>query len=244
MAEITLLLAFAAGLVSFLSPCVLPLIPAFLTYLAGSAAKVAEKDAASARGAIFLSSVFFVLGFSVVFSLLGVLLQGVLSVIAYDLRTYLGYAGGSFIIFFGLLLTGLVKVDFLQREHKFTVKRTSHQYLTSFLFGAAFAVGWTPCVGAVLGGVLTLAATQPQTALPLMMAYSLGLGLPFLFSGLFLSRLTGFIRYLAPYLKTLNVLFGIVLIVLGILVFTNNLNAVANWFPFALGNAQDLLSGK
>ncbi len=242
MAEITIWLALAAGLVSFLSPCVLPLIPAFLTYLAGSSGASAKDHPDQARGAIFLSSIFFVLGFSVVFSLLGVLLQGVLSSVAYDLRTYLSYAGGLFIIFFGLLLTGLLKVDFLQQEHKFAVHKTKHQHLTSFLFGAAFAVGWTPCVGAVLGGVLTLAVTQPEAALPLMLAYSLGLGIPFLLAGLFLSRLSGFIVKINPYLKTLNLVFGILLIILGILVFTNNLNVVANWFPFALGSAEDMLS--
>ncbi len=240
MADITIGLAFVAGLISFLSPCVLPLIPAFLTYLAGNAAKSGD-DASKARQAVFLSSVFFVLGFSVVFSLLGVLLQGILSSIAYDLRTYLGYLGGLFIIFFGLLLTGLLKVDFLQQEHKFAVHKTQHQHLTSFLFGAAFAVGWTPCVGAVLGGVLTLAVTQPEAALPLMLAYSLGLGLPFLLAGLFLSRLSGVITKIGPYLKTLNVVFGVLLIILGILVFTNNLNVVANWFPFALGTAEDMM---
>lgn len=243
MADITVLLAFAAGLVSFLSPCVLPLIPAFLTYLAGSASKQTENDVSKTRGAIFLSSVFFVLGFSFVFSLLGVLLQGVLSSVAYDLRTYLGYVGGAFIIFFGLLLTGLVKVDFLQQEHKFAVHTTKHQHLTSFLFGAAFAVGWTPCVGAVLGGVLTLAVTQPEAAFPLMLAYSLGLGLPFLAAGLFVSRLSGFIQHVCPWLKYLNIVFGILMIILGILVFTNNLNVVANWFPFALGTAGDMIGG-
>lgn len=241
MAEITLVLAFAAGIISFLSPCVLPLIPAFLTYLAGSSTKEIQKNASQAKTRIFLSSVFFVLGFSVVFSVLGVLLQSVLSSIAFDLRTYLGYVGGLFIIFFGLLLTGLIKVDFLQKEHKLRVQKTGHQYLTSFLFGAAFAVGWTPCVGAVLGGVLTLAVTQPDAALPLMLAYSLGLGLPFLLGGLFLSRLTGFIQKIGPHLKTLNIVFGILLIVLGILVFTNTLNLVANLFP-ALGLAESIMA--
>ncbi|MBI4360489.1 sulfite exporter TauE/SafE family protein [Candidatus Micrarchaeota archaeon] len=240
MAEVTLLLAFAAGLISFLSPCVLPLIPAFLTYLAGSSSNELQKNPSQAKKKIFFSSVFFVLGFSVVFSLLGVLLQSVLSGVAFDLRTYLGYLGGAFIIFFGLTLTGLIQIDFLQKDHKFDVQKTRHSYPTSFLFGAAFAVGWTPCVGAVLGSVLTLAATQPQTALPLMLAYSLGLGIPFLAAGLFLSRLTGFIQKISPHLKTLNIVFGMLLIVLGILVFTNTLNVVANWFP-ALGLAESLM---
>ena len=104
MAEITLAFSFIAGIVSFLSPCVLPLVPAFLTFLAGTTLEEAKADFERARVKIFLSSVFFVLGFSIVFSLLGVLLQSVLSSVAYDVRTYLGYVGGILIIFFGLVL--------------------------------------------------------------------------------------------------------------------------------------------
>jgi len=129
---------------------------------------------------VFFSSLFFVLGFSVVFSLVGVLLQSVLSNSAYTVQTWLGRIGGVIIILFGLFLLGLINPEFLQKEHKFKVKRTfkSH-YLTSFVFGAAFAVGWTPCVSAALGAILALAATQSSSALILLMAYTLGLGIPF-----------------------------------------------------------------
>ncbi|HLD75456.1 MAG TPA: cytochrome c biogenesis protein CcdA, partial [Candidatus Norongarragalinales archaeon] len=219
-------LAFLAGLFSFLSPCVLPLVPAFLTFLAGTSASKTPS-----RRRIFLSSLFFVLGFSLVFSLLGVLLQSVLSGAAYEIRTYLGYLGGAFIILFGLLLMGLIRIDVLESEHKLKAPKTPFSFLTAFLFGASFAVGWTPCVGPVLGSVLTLAATQPSGAFFLMAAYSLGLGLPFLMAGIFLGRAKGFLSSLSPHLKWLNVFFGIVLIVLGILVFTNKLSAVANLFP-------------
>ncbi|MEK7255324.1 MAG: cytochrome c biogenesis protein CcdA, partial [Bacteroidota bacterium] len=167
MAEVTLIVAFVAGLLSFLSPCVLPLVPAFTTFKAGTSFKEIEQNVPGIRLRIFLSSVMFVLGFSVVFSILGVLLQGVLSNVAYDVRTYLNYLGGAIIIFFGLFLMGLVKIDFLQKEHKLDVRGAAKfRYLGSFVFGAAFAVGWTPCVGAVLGGVLTLAATRPEHAFP------------------------------------------------------------------------------
>ena len=231
MAEITLLVAFLAGLVSFLSPCVLPLIPAYLTFLAGTSLKEVEENSPKVRFRIFLSSIFFVLGFSVVFSVIGVLLQGVLASIAYDLKNWLGYIGGIIIIFFGLMLIGLIKIDALQAEHKLKIPRTKYAYVTSFLFGAAFAVGWTPCVGAVLGGVLTLAVTQPTAAFPLMVAYSLGLGMPFLLVGAFTAQSTGVINALSPHLKWLNVIFGIILIILGILVFTNTLGYIANFFP-------------
>lgn len=184
-----------------------------------------------ARVKIIVSSLFFVLGFSVLFSVLGVLLQSVLSSVAYDARNILGYIAGIMIILFGLLMTGLLKIDFLQREHKIKIKQGKHQYLNSFLFGGAFAVGWTPCVGAVLGAVLTLAVTNPAIALPMMLAYSLGLGLPFIIAAIFISRTTGFIEKLSPYLKTINLVFGLILVVLGILIFTNSLSAIANLLP-------------
>jgi cytochrome c-type biogenesis protein len=229
MSEVTLAIAFAAGLISFLSPCVLPLIPAYLTFLAGSTFKEVEENVPGSRLRIFLASVFFVLGFSVVFSILGVLLQSVLSSVAFDARNILAQIGGIIIIFFGLVLLGAIKIPALQAEHKLKVKATKTPYLTSFLFGAAFAVGWTPCVGAILGGVLTLAVTQPALAFPLMLAYSLGLGLPFLLVGAFVSRSTGVIKAISPHLKWLNIVFGIILIILGILVFTNTLSLVANF---------------
>ncbi|HLC36075.1 MAG TPA: cytochrome c biogenesis protein CcdA [archaeon] len=235
MAEITLIIAFFAGLISFLSPCVLPLIPAYLTFLAGTSAEELKKSNAAIRTRIFLNTVFFVLGFSLIFSLVGVILQQPsIQSIAFDVQIYLGYIGGSLIIFFGLILMGLIKIPYLQSTHKLNVSRIRFKYLSSFIFGAAFAVGWTPCVGAVLGGVLTLAITVPGAALPLMLSYSLGLGVPFLLTGLFISRAQGAIKWILPHLKFLNLFFGAVLVLLGILVFTGNLPLIAN-LEFAAG---------
>ncbi len=228
MADITLPLAFIAGLVSFLSPCVLPLIPAFLTFIAGTTLQQGKVITNDERMKIIIASFFFVLGFSSVFAILGVLLQSVLEAYAYDVRNYLGYIGGIVIIFFGLVMLGVIKIGVLEQEHKLRVKETRYSFLTAFLFGAAFAVGWTPCVGAVLGAVLTLAITNPATAFPLMLAYALGLGIPFLLVGIFISQAQGVINYLAPHLKTLNLVFGVMLVLMGILVFTGNLVVVAN----------------
>ena len=151
---------------------------------------------------IFLASVFFVLGFSVIFSIVGVLLQSVLSEAAPTLQTWLGRIGGVIIIAFGLYLLGLLRIKFLEKEHKLQVKKKfQSMYLTSFIFGAAFAVGWTPCVGAVLGAILTLAVVQPGTAFFLMMAYSLGLGIPFLLVGLFTSQAQQLINRAGKWIK-------------------------------------------
>lgn len=188
----------------------------------------------SARLRIFLNTVFFVLGFSVVFSLLGVLLNSVFSSISYDLRIWVSYIGGAIIILFGLYLVGLLKIGFLEREHKLKSKKFSISYVTSFVFGATFAAGWSPCVGAILGAILTLAATDPSIAFGLLFAYSLGLGVPFLLAGLFISQTTSLIEKFSPYLKYFNLIAGILLIILGILVFTDNLAQISNFF-FASG---------
>ena len=229
MATLTLFFAFIAGLVSFLSPCVLPLIPAYMTFLAKTSIDEVEKNSSNARSKIFLSSVFFVLGFSVVFSIVGVLLQSVLSNIAYDVQVYLGYFGGIILILFGLMLLGLFRISFLERDHKILLVNMNPSYFSSFIFGAAFAVGWTPCVGAILGGILTLAITDPAGAFPLMLSYSLGLGIPFLLVGLFISHSASFIKKIGPYLKWLNIIFAVILIILGILVFTGKLSSIANF---------------
>ena len=179
---------------------------------------------------IFLNSVFFVLGFSIIFSLVGVLLQSVLAGISYDVQKWLGYIGGSIIIIFGIYLLGLLKIPFLEKEHKLKVKRKfRYSYITSFVFGSAFAVGWTPCVGVILGAILTLAVTSPGTAFPLMLSYSLGLGIPFLLVGLFTEKASKAIEKAGPWLKYVNYVFGVILIILGILVFTNQLSRIASF---------------
>ncbi len=178
---------------------------------------------------IFVNSVFFVLGFSIIFSLVGVLLQSVLSSVSFEVQQWLGRIGGTIIILFGIYLLGLLKIPFLEREHKLLVKRKfKSSYATSFVFGSAFAVGWTPCVGAILGAVLTLAITQPTSAFFLLLAYSLGLGIPFLLVGLFTNQAQRFITKAGNWLRYANYVFGVVLIAIGVLVFTNQLGKVAN----------------
>lgn len=161
MTESLLVGAFLGGLVSFLAPCVLPIIPGFLAYLAGSS----TADIGSKRKEIFINSVFFVLGFGVVFASLGVLLNTILESVAYDVQIWLSRIGGVMIIFFGLYLVGLIRIPFLEKDYKLEVKiKFKSRYATSFLFGLAFAAGWTPCVGPALGVILGLAATQPGSA--------------------------------------------------------------------------------
>ena len=226
MAEVSLTIAFIAGVVSFLSPCVLPIIPGFLAYLAGGATTEAKPN----RWEIFLNSVFFVLGFSLIFAALGVLLNTILSSIAYDVSLWLSRIGGVIIIIFGLYLAKLIKIPWLDRDHKIAVKsKGKSRYVTSFLFGLRFAAGWTPCVGAALGAILALAATQPGAAFNLLFAYALGLGLPFLVIGLFTTQATRLISRFGKALSYVNIAFGVILVILGILVFTQSLNLIASF---------------
>src|SRR3989338_2904843 len=153
MVEISIIVAFIAGFVSFVSPCILPIIPGFLAYLSGTSSN--DKNA---RMKMFLNSAAFVLGFSVVFALLGVLLNTVLERVSYSVQQWLSRIGGAIIILFALYILGLIRISFLERDHKIAVKKKfSITYITSFVFGAAFAVGWTPCVSAILGSILSLA---------------------------------------------------------------------------------------
>ena len=226
MTEGLLIGAFLGGLVSFLAPCVLPIIPGFLAYLAGAS----TMEAGAKRKDIFVNSIFFVLGFSVVFALLGVLLNTLLENIAYDVQLWLSRIGGVMIIFFGLFLLGLIRIRFLEREYKFGIKtRFRSRYVTSFLFGLAFAAGWTPCVGPALGVILGLAATQPGSAFVLLLTYALGLGIPFLIVGAFTGQAAEFINRHARGLTYLNIVFGIILLALGVLIFTQKLSLIANF---------------
>jgi len=228
MLNIPIFIAFFAGIVSFLSPCILPIIPGFLAYLGGATSE--NVTGSKERWGIFLNSLFFVIGFSIVFAVLGVLLNGALAHAAYAVQTWLSWIGGAVIIFFGLYLMGFFRIGFLEYEHKLNPKIQFHsRYLTSLLFGFAFAAGWTPCVGPVLGGILGLAASAPGQAFPLLLSYALGLGVPFLVVGAFVAQAARWINKYATVLHYVTLVFGAVLVILGILVFTQDLTLVANF---------------
>jgi cytochrome c-type biogenesis protein len=266
--EINVVVSALAGAGSFFSPCILPILPAFISYLSGttlhevqnsnnnnnnnsntnattsggSAAAAAAAAATvkqsltvkrSTRLNIFLNTVYFVLGFSLVFAVLGVILNSVLVTVGIGFQSALQSIGGVVIILFGAYLILSTKLRRLNFEKKMTkLPRFKTSYITSFVFGAAFAAGWTPCVGPILGSTFTLAATAPGAAYNSLLAYSLGLGIPFLITGAFFSQATGLIRRMVKYLKYFNPIMGAVLIILGILVFTNQLALLGN-FPLA-----------
>lgn len=235
MAEITIAVAALAGLGSFLAPCILPVIPAFLAYISGTTITDLQRTKGSmnmltTRLNIFLNTVFFVLGFSVMFSVFGIILNSVLASSATNLTSSFNQVGGLIIIGFGgfmLLSTRIGKLNF-EKKIIPTVGKTS--YPLSFVFGLAFATCWTPCIGPILGSILTLAATTPSQSFTLLLAYSLGLGIPFILMGVFFSRMTRFVRALSKHLKYYSVIMGLLIILLGVLVLTNQLATVAS-FP-------------
>ena len=234
MSEITFAVAALAGMSSFIAPCILPMIPAFLAYISGTTLGELNQNKGSKivtvnRSNIILNSVFFVLGFSVVFSTLGVIINGVLSNYT-GLVEGLNQIGGIIIIGFGAFLLLSSKIDKLNVERKFFPKMSNASYPMSFVFGLAFAAGWTPCVGPVLGTILTLAATTPSVAFNLLLVYSLGLGIPFILIGVFYSRANKIIRAMSKHLKYYNLILGGFIVILGILVYTNQLAYIAN-FP-------------
>ncbi|HZE78925.1 MAG TPA: cytochrome c biogenesis protein CcdA [Nitrososphaeraceae archaeon] len=278
MVETSILISAAAGLGSFISPCILPILPAFLSYLSGLSINEIQKESTSInddynnrinsnknnkirnvnvqyenigqqqrhqrqlqspqitirksiRLNIFLNTVYFVLGFSLIFAVLGVILNSVLATAGIGFQHLLSSAGGIVIIGFGAYLILSTKLRGLNFEKKLTkLPRFKTSYITSFVFGAAFAAGWTPCVGPILGSIFALAATSPGAAYNSLLAYSLGLGVPFLITGAFFTKATGIIRRIVKHLKYFNPVMGAMLIIVGILIFTNQLSVLGN-FP-------------
>lgn len=178
---------------------------------------------------IFLNSVFFVIGFVMVFSVVGVLLQELLSGTAVALMGAFRIIGGAAIVAFGVVLIVSTRrmIPFFSGEHRLHFKRWSNSFLSSLVFGVAFAIGWTPCVGPILGAIYALALTSPGTGFLLLMAFSLGLGIPFLIAGASISRFSGFTKRAGPFLKYFNVIGGVFLIAIGALVVTGYIGEIS-----------------
>jgi cytochrome c-type biogenesis protein len=228
--------AFIAGLISFLSPCVLPLVPAYLSYITGVSVedlrKTDEVEQPRATGKILLHSILFIIGFSVVFVTLGASATTVGRTIQRHHRLFLQIAG-VVIIIFGLHLTGLFKIGLLYREARFN-KAGKAGILGSFVIGLAFAFGWTPCIGPILSGILAIAATRDSVlqGILLLSVYSLGLGIPFLIVSLSVDRFFGFYKSFRKHLRVVEVVSGLLLIAIGGLILTNNLNWLSQKFSF------------
>jgi cytochrome c-type biogenesis protein len=178
---------------------------------------------------IFLNSVCFVLGFTLVFSILGILLQTFLSHISFQAMGLIRIIGGAIILVFGILLIASSRfiIPYFSQGHGLKFKRRSNSFASSFLFGLGFAMGWTPCVGAILGSIYALAATSPSVGFLLLLCYSLGLGIPFLIFGAFISKLSGFMSRIKRFLNYFNIVAGLLLMAIGVLVVTGYIGLLA-----------------
>ena len=231
--SVTLPLAVFAGLLSFLSPCVLPLVPAYLGYLSGATVGQSDKEEPK-HFVTFVHTLFFVLGFTVIFVALG----ATASVVGRLLGQYifaLQKIGGILIIIFGLHTIGIIKIPFLYYEARAEMKaRPELGYLSSFLIGLIFAVGWTPCVGTVLSAIFFLAA-DTQTlgqGMLLLATYSLGLGLPFLLVGGAFETISPWLRKLNRHLRVVSVVSGVFLVAVGVAIFAGWLGYLARFGTF------------
>jgi cytochrome c-type biogenesis protein len=224
-------LAFAAGFLSFVSPCVLPLVPVYVGYLGGHASR--EGATPTSRWRVLVHGVFFVLGFSTIFVALGATASGI-GRLLFTYKSILIQVGGVIVVLFGLHTLGLVKIPFLYYDtRRHYQPRPELGFLSSALMGVFFGAGWSPCVGPTLGAILTLAlseATVEQGAL-LLLVYSMGLGIPFLFIALGVDRASGLLRRARRLMRVVTIVSGLFLIVLGVLLFTNRLGWLGQWLP-------------
>lgn len=223
MTDISYWTAFGAGLLSFFSPCVLPLVPAYLANLAGSSAI----DAGDRRRVwpTFLHSIFFVLGFSILFILMGAS-AGLIGSAITQYADILRIVSGIVVILFGIFLIAAYKIPWLNYEKRMHVQSTHNPgYIRSLLIGAAFSLGWTPCIGPILGSILFIASYTQETARGalLLTAYSLGMGIPFLIIGLAWSYIMPFWKGITKYLVLISIISGILLIIVGILILSGQL---------------------
>jgi cytochrome c-type biogenesis protein len=226
--------AFSAGLLSFLSPCVLPLVPGYISFMTGLSLDELSEGASvpNVRRAGGFESLMFVLGFTVVFTALGAsatFVGGLLN----DHLTAFSRIAGIIIILFGLHLIGLVPIHLLYRQKRASLSQFTPGLAGSFLMGLAFAFGWTPCIGPILSAILALAATEKTVAqgVLLLVAYSIGLGIPFIVTGFAVNAFMGFFKRYKPFIRYGEMASGLLLIVVGAFIFSGRLTYLIRWVP-------------
>ena len=228
--NISYVVAFSAGFLTFLSPCLLPVIPSFIAYITGISLSdindPSKKNEAKKRALIH--SLFFIFGFSLIFILLG-LTATFIGKALFHYQKAIQMAGGLLIILFGLYLIGILKLDFLGKEFRIRFKSEGASYAGSFLIGVTFAAAWTPCAGPILGSILLLAGTKTSIVegAKLLSAYSLGIALPFFLTALLINTFVAHLNKLKKFISIVNIISGIFLIIVGVLIMTNYLNVIA-----------------
>ncbi|MFD2760405.1 cytochrome c biogenesis CcdA family protein [Lentibacillus juripiscarius] len=213
MQDLNILFAFGAGLLSFLSPCTLPIYPAFLSYITGMSVDDLNNKK-SVRKVTILHSVFFLVGFSVIFLVLGLSGSFIGSLFIQN-KEFLRQIGAVLIFFFGLVITGILKLDFLMTDKRIKFKRKPSGYLGTVLIGMGFAAGWTPCTGPILAAVIALGMTNPSAALFYMMWYVIGFSIPFLLLTFFIGK----VKWINKYSNRIMKIGGYIMVVMGIVLY-------------------------
>ncbi|MBF0371731.1 MAG: cytochrome c biogenesis protein CcdA [Magnetococcales bacterium] len=238
MEDVSLLAAFVAGLLSFVSPCVLPLVPAYISFMTGisvdkmrgegEGAEPGNRWEASIQGGIH--SLFFVMGFSLVFIALGASATA-LGQTMLNHMAELAKVGGALIVIFGLHFMGVFKIGFLNLEARFNPQNKPRGVWGAFMIGLAFAFGWTPCVGPILAAILALAGGQESVSEGVMMlgVYSLGLGIPFLIAGIAINTFFAFFTRIRKHMHKIEIVSGSLLVVVGLMIFFGDFNVISIW---------------
>ena len=233
---LNLLIAFSAGFISFLSPCVLPLIPGYISYISGQTLNQIVKD----KESVLLKTIFFTVGFSIVFIFFGIAASAI-GKFFINYSNELRIAAGIIIIFFGLQLTGLINLKILNYEARYLTKNYSNKLIFPTIVGAAFGFGWTPCIGPILGSILALASLEGNliNSILLLSFYSLGLAIPFIISGILINKFLFFSKNFRKYISAITKGGGFILLLTGVAILTDQLQVlgffILEYFPM-LGN--------
>jgi cytochrome c-type biogenesis protein len=237
MEEISYFYVLLAGLLSFLSPCVLPIVPGYLCFIAGTSLDKALDNQETLRSNTLKYSISFVLGFSSIFVLMGASAT-YLSSLLYEYFDYLRIIGGIIIIIFGIHFTQIIQFSFLNSDTRIQIKNYKPGLVGSFIVGLSFAFGWTPCIGPILGSVLSVAAVSETISEGtfLLILYSAGLGIPFILAAYGIGTFLKFLSRIRKHIRTIEIFTGLLLILFGILILTNRIQELAfffiKYFPF------------
>ena len=230
--EVTLIAAFVAGFLSFISPCVLPLIPGYVSFVSGVSLEDMRGDAAvsSARRHVLVTSLFFVLGFSLVFIALGAT-ASVVGQFIFRQQPILAKIAGVLLVIFGLHTMGVFRIALLESEKRMQADRKPAGALGAMLVGIAFAFGWSPCIGPILGGILALAASKNTVweGIELLAVYSVGLGIPFLLTSIAINQFFAVTKRIRKHYHAIEVVSGSLLVVIGVLIFTNQFTIIVRY---------------
>jgi cytochrome c-type biogenesis protein len=240
--EINLLVAFWGGIISFASPCVLPLLPSYLTFITGiSFEDLTGEDREGIRRATVLHSLAFIAGFTVVFVAMGALF-GILGETLFEFRDVVRRVGAVLIILFGIYITGLVRIPFLDMEKKVHLRDKPAGYLGSAFVGITFAAGWSPCLGPIVGSILGLAmigsSMNAGYGILLLFVYSIGLGLPFLVSSLAFNTFLSFFNRFKRFIPVVNIVSGLILVAIGVFLLITDFDTLMN-LMYRLGIGYD-----